>query len=51
MIGLLGIIVLVVFILALFIGRQQEKLWMRAGLVVAAVLLVGIAVVYFAAHR
>ncbi len=36
MIAILGIIVLVVFLLALFIGRTQEKLWMRWGLLVAA---------------
>ncbi|MHB8463198.1 MAG: hypothetical protein ACYDA1_11180 [Vulcanimicrobiaceae bacterium] len=51
MIGLLGVIVLIVFVLALFIGRQQEKIWMRAGLAVAAVLLITIAVVYLAAKH
>ena len=51
MIILLGIIVLVVFILGLFIGRQEEKRWMRLGLTVAAFLLVGIGLIYEAIKR
>jgi len=46
MFAILGIVVLVVFILAFFIGRAQEKLWMRWGLLVAAVLGVLIYVLY-----
>lgn len=38
MIAILGVVVLVVFLLAFFIGRTQEKIWMRWGLLVAAVL-------------
>lgn len=36
MIAILGVVVLVVFLLAFFIGRTQEKIWMRWGLLVAA---------------
>lgn len=46
MFALLGVVVLVVFILALFIGRSQEKLWVRWGLLVALGLGILIYVLY-----
>lgn len=35
MIGILGLFVLMVFVLAMFVGNRQEKIWMRWGLWVA----------------
>lgn len=35
MIGILGLFVLMVFVLAMFVGSRQEKIWMRWGLWVA----------------
>ncbi|MDP9017131.1 MAG: hypothetical protein M3N19_02270 [Candidatus Eremiobacteraeota bacterium] len=40
MIAILGLVVLVVFVLAFFVGRTQEKIWMRWGLVVGVGLFV-----------
>lgn len=48
MIAILGLVVLIVFVLAFFIGRTQEKLWMRWGLIVAAVLGAALWVVHLA---
>lgn len=42
MIAILGLVVLIVFVLAFFIGRTQEKLWMRWGLILAALLGAGV---------
>ncbi|MHB8145660.1 MAG: hypothetical protein ACYDGM_00160 [Vulcanimicrobiaceae bacterium] len=51
MIVILGVVVPIVFVLALFVGRREEKKWMHLGLLVAAFLLVVIGFIYVAIKR
>ena len=51
MIVVLGIVVPIVFVLALFIGPREEKKWMRRGLLVAGFLLLVIGLAYVVIKR